>query len=221
MQNQFSWFEKTPLKMTESSLCKELRCDSPAEAIFRPSLAHPMQRCSSINDKWIQDKILKQHGPYSEHKGSEGEFWRPRLKSESRGVQLCGTMRSAWHWPSADSRADGKQKLQEWISILPRLCCNTVCYMKKKHPWKHPENTSQLIFLLVFNSSFKSNIQEIRPTDFPVKWFDDLVLSHSFAPFPSRPPWLLYLALENQDWNEMIRVPMLICLLRSVPPWLR
>lgn len=59
MQNQCSWFQKTPVKMTESSLCKELRCDSLAEAIFRPSLANPMEPCSSISDKWIQDGDLK------------------------------------------------------------------------------------------------------------------------------------------------------------------
>lgn len=42
---------KTPVKMTESSLCKELRCDSDADAIFRPSLANPMEPGSSISDR--------------------------------------------------------------------------------------------------------------------------------------------------------------------------
>lgn len=59
MQNQCSWFKKTPVKMTESSLWKELRCDSLAEAIFRPSLANPMEPCSSISDKRIQDGDLQ------------------------------------------------------------------------------------------------------------------------------------------------------------------
>lgn len=63
-----------------------------------------------------------------------------------------------------------------------------------------------------------------------MKWFDDLVLSHSFIPFPSLPPWLLYLVLENLDLRlrssltvsqKMLDVVELSLLMPVYPPVMR
>lgn len=63
-----------------------------------------------------------------------------------------------------------------------------------------------------------------------MKWFDHLVLSHSFIPFPSLPPWLLYLVLENLDLGlrssltvsqKMLDVVELSLLMPVYPPVMR